>query len=212
MQPYLHIITVLGELGLYERDVLLAVYLYEYSDQAAREITDLATLEYSLWTTGGWQSMAARDGALTIYHFGRAIEGLKNSLRFCDALGALVDHRKIKNAGKLFEAAFPDSIAIRNAVAHIADFSQTLDKKTSHAVKGPFNKKWFASDDPEGITWLPGNMNGHTYAVSYHGKAFTYELSFENASKLRAVKNLIYSAFEAATSRDQGLGPPPQKG
>jgi hypothetical protein len=198
MPAFLHIMTLLAELGLYERHLLIAVYLYQYSIQAAHEITDFATLEHSLWTTGGWQSMAARDGALTIYHFGRAIEGLKNSLRFCAALNSQVDHRKIKNAGKIFDAAFPDSKAIRDAVAHVADLSQTVEKKTSHAVKGPFKKKWFSSDDPEGITWLPGNMNGHTYAVSFQGKALTYDLSLENAAKLRAVKNQIYSAFEAA--------------
>jgi hypothetical protein len=50
---FLHIITLLAELGLYERHLLIAVYLYEFSAQAAYEIKDFATLEQSLWTTGG---------------------------------------------------------------------------------------------------------------------------------------------------------------
>ena len=64
MPAFLHIMTLLAELGLYERHLLIPVYLYEYSAQAAHEIADFATLEYSLWTTGGWQMMAGADCAL----------------------------------------------------------------------------------------------------------------------------------------------------
>jgi hypothetical protein len=201
MPAFLHIVQLLAELNLYERNLLLAVYLYEYSQTAGWELrNDFARMEWALWTTGGWQLMAARDGALTIYHFGRAIEGLRNSLGFCPALSSQVDSRKIKNAQKIFESRFPDNIEIRNAVAHVADFSQTTEKKTSHAVKGPFKTKWFSSEDPLGVTWLPGNMNGHTYAVTFMGKPYTYDLSFESASKLRDVKVQIFSAFDPATT------------
>jgi hypothetical protein len=79
MPAFFYIATLLGELRLYERQLLLAVHLNEYSVQAAREITDFATLDHSLWTTGGWQMMAARDGAMSIYHFGCAIDGIKSS-------------------------------------------------------------------------------------------------------------------------------------
>jgi hypothetical protein len=199
MPQFLHIITLLAELGRYERHFLLAVYLHEYSAQAAREITDFATLEHSLWTTGGWQMMAGRDGALTIFHFARALDGLQNGLKGCPALNADVAHQSIRNARKIFESAFPGYIAIRNVIAHVADFSKKLETKTAHAVKGPFKEKWFASADQQGLTWLGGNMNGNTYAVTYEGQAYTYDLSIQSAAKIRSIKERIYSAFEAAT-------------
>lgn len=199
MPTFLHVFTLLAELGHYERNLLIAVYLYEYSTQAAYEIPDFATLELSLWTTGGWQSMAGRDGAMTIYHFGCAIDGLKNSLQGCPTLNAKVNHRALKDAGKIFETSFPGYRAIRHVVSHVADFSQTLEKKTSHAVKGPFTKSRFSSADPEGITWLGGNMNDNIYAVTYAGNAFTYELNTASVAKLRSLKDRIYSAFEGAT-------------
>jgi hypothetical protein len=101
MDAFLHIVTLLAELGLYERHFLQAVYLYEYCRHAASEITDFATLELSLWTTGGWQMMAGRDGAMTIYHFGSAIEGVQNSLNYCPALNVQVDRRQIRKAMRL---------------------------------------------------------------------------------------------------------------
>jgi hypothetical protein len=197
MPAFLHVMTLLAELGLYERQLLLAVYLYEYSAQAAHEIADFATLEHSLWTTGGWQMMAGRDGAMTIYHFGCAIEGIKNSLPACPALNALIDRRELKNAGNIFEAAFPGHVAIRHVVSHVADFSMTLKAQAAHAVKVPFKEKRFCSEDPKGITWLRGNMNDSMYAVTYEGKAFSYDLSRESVAKLRSVKVRIYSAFVA---------------
>jgi hypothetical protein len=75
-----------------------------------------------------------------------------------------------------------------------------MEKMTTHAVKGPFKKKTFSSEDPQAVTWLPGNMNGNTYAVSFKGEVFTYEVSQGSVAKLRAVKNRIYSAFDAATT------------
>jgi hypothetical protein len=198
MEAFLHVMTLLAELGLYERHFLQAVYLYEYSAEAASEITDFATLELSLWTTGGWQMMAGRDGAMTIYHFGSAIEGLQNSLNDCPALNAQVDHREIRNARGIFEGAFDGYIRMRHAISHVAVSSQTLDKKLSHAVKGLFKKKWFSSENPQGVTWLRGNMNNDTYAVTHEGEVFTYDLNRRSAAKLRSVKQRIYSAFNAA--------------
>jgi hypothetical protein len=85
MPAFLHIVQLLAELNLYERNLVLASYLYEYSRTAAWELRDdFARMERASWTTGGWQMMAARDGAMTIYHFGRAVEGLRDSFRFLD--------------------------------------------------------------------------------------------------------------------------------
>lgn len=196
MPSFLHIQTLLAELGLYERHLLLAVYLYEYSTRAALEITDFTKLELALWTTGGWQSMAARDGAMTIYHFGCTIDGIKNSLPANPTLNRKVDRRKLKDASNIFRASFPGYLALRHVVAHVADLSKTLEKKVSHAVKGRFAKGLFRSDDPNGVTWLGGNMNGCTYAVTYEGEAFTYDLNKESVEKLRSIKNRIYSAFD----------------
>jgi len=70
--------------------------------------------------------MAARDGALTIYHFGSTIDGIRKSLRSCPALSGPIDRQKLTNAGKLFEAKFPGYIAIRHVVSHYGDFSKTM--------------------------------------------------------------------------------------
>lgn len=199
MVAFLHISQLLAELGLYERRFLLAVYLHEFSQTAGWELrNDWQKMERSLWTTSGWQQIAARDGALTIYHFGRAIEGLRESFHACPTLSERVDHVKIRQAYKGFKSAFPHFIEIRAAVAHVADFSGTTQKKFFHSVKGLFKTRWFSSDDAAGVTWMPGNMNGHTFAVTLEGTPYTYDLNLENAERIRSLKLQIFSAFEAA--------------
>ncbi|MFN0043496.1 MAG: hypothetical protein ACKVSF_09840 [Alphaproteobacteria bacterium] len=200
MPTFRHIVQLLANLNLYEQNLLLAVYLYEYSQSASWELRDDFTrLESVTWTTGGWQLMAARDGALTIYHFGRAIEGLRDSFRGCPALRDQVDHNTIRQGYSEFKSAFPHFIEIRAAVAHVADFSQTTEKKARHSIKGLFSAKRFSSSDPAGITWLPGNMNDHTFAVTLNGEPYTYDLIPESVDKLRKIKIQIFSAFTAST-------------
>jgi hypothetical protein len=143
--------------------------------------------------------MAGRDGAMTIYHFGSAIEGIQNSLKDCPALNSQVEHRKIRTARGIFDGAFPGYVRMRHTISHVADFSQTLEKKTSHAVKGRFKTKWFSSQNSEDVTWLRGNMNDETFAITHEGEAFSYDLNRQTAAKLRSIKERIYSGFEAAT-------------
>jgi hypothetical protein len=201
MAAFLHLSQLLAELGLYERRLLLAVYLYQYAQTAGWELrNDWKRMEFSLWTTGGWQQIAARDGALTIYHFGRAIEGLRESFGACPALSSQVDHHKIRRAYKDSNQPSRTFIEIRAAVAHVADFSGTTQKKFFHSVKGIFKAKWFSSNNPAGITWLAGNMNDHTFAVTLEGKAYTYDLSLQSAERIREIKLQIFSAFDAATN------------
>ena len=202
MPAFLHINSQLAQLTRYERQFLLAVHLYQYSHQAAMEILseDFAKGDMTIWTTGGWQSIAARDGALSIYHFGRALEGLRANFRSCPALENLVDHPKIRQAYKDFLSAFPHFIEIRHAVAHLADSQQTMEKKLFNSAKGIFNLKWFSSNNPDAVTWMAGNMNNEKFAVTLEGKAYAYALSVANAQKIRTLRFQIFSAFDAAVT------------
>jgi hypothetical protein len=200
MAAFSHIMTLLAELASHERRLLSAVYLYEFSRQAVWEITDFATRELSLWTTSHWSMMAARDGSLTIYHFGSTIEGITRSLPACPALNCQIDRPKLKNARKLFEARFPGYIAIRKVVAHMGDFTKTMRAQASHAVRGPFMAGGFGSEEATGITYLPGNMNEDKYTVTSDGKAFTYTLSRATVGDLCETRELIYSALAPAAT------------
>ena len=68
-----------------------------------------------------WPMLAARDGAMSVYHFGVAMEGIKKSLPSYPTIDAGVDKKQIRIATNLFRKYFPRPEAIRHVVAHSAE-------------------------------------------------------------------------------------------
>ena len=76
--------------------------MWRTADKVERGLETWANLNAITDTTGAWQVMAARDGALAIYHFGNTIEAIRKNLPKCPALGGLVDHSILRDASKSF--------------------------------------------------------------------------------------------------------------
>ena len=141
-----HIVQLLGLLARLDRDFRTAVALFnashdENSDMArAVEAGTMSfgDLDLATDTLSGWQKMAARDGALSIYHFGQAGEAVRKSLPTCAALNAKVDHDALKVALADFRKAFNRYEAIRHVVGHVADWSATRALRRKHSHKGPW--------------------------------------------------------------------------
>src|SRR6516165_4698948 len=70
-------------------------------------------IESPAHTLGAWKSMAARDGALAIYHFGQALAAISPWLHKCPTVSARLDHPAVRLARKAFRAALPSYDAIR---------------------------------------------------------------------------------------------------
>jgi hypothetical protein len=150
-------------------------------------------------TLGGWQDMAARDGAMSIYHFGSTVEAIKSSLPACPTLNSQVDHSTLRTAKKSFEGAFPRYKDIRHVVSHSADFVASLAQREAHSIKWPF-KKTVGSVGVEikgqnQVTQLTGNRANATYFVTFENEVHGYEISARTADRLTTVKNRIYSSI-----------------
>jgi len=143
--------------------------------------------------------MAARDGALTIYHFGNAIEGIRKSLPRCPAVNASVDHDILRDASKTFRKAFPNYEAIRHVTGHVSDFTATPDRRREHSHIGELEVGNISFDDsPRQFT---GNLYNRSYVVSYKGRAYHYEISLDNAHVLYLVKLRVFSSLMVKPSR-----------
>jgi hypothetical protein len=69
-----------------------------------------------------YRMIAARDGALNIFHFGCSLEALKKQLARCPSLASRTNAVKLRNAIKQFGSYFPHADNVRNAVAHAGSF------------------------------------------------------------------------------------------
>jgi hypothetical protein len=167
LQALLHIQGLLTSLVVFERRLVFALLLFDASYQENWKLVraakighlDFQMLDRATDTLGGWQSIAARDGALSIYHFGSTIEAIRHSLPSCPALNALVDHTVLRTAHAQFRKEFPRIEAVRHVVAHVADFTKTAELK-EHSKKGPYKLEMVEAEDADSSAFFAGNPYG----------------------------------------------------
>lgn len=81
-----------------------------------------------------WVTIAARDGTLTIYHFGKTLKAI--NFKHAPTIALHVDHKLLRAARSTFDQRFPENIEARNAVGHAADRHATADKSGETTYKG----------------------------------------------------------------------------
>jgi hypothetical protein len=146
-----------------------------------------------------WAKLAARDGAMSIYHFGRVIEGISDFLSHCPTLRNQMDGHALRSARVRFEHKFPWYIDLRHSIAHSAERSHTQQARKKHRVKGP-NK---VAGGGLNITVSPGSsfqliesLRGTQYSSMWEGKITSCDITPEMGNYLSTIHQAYYSAFE----------------
>jgi hypothetical protein len=176
--------VMLDNLEGYVRDFRAAVALYDHS--------------LALWKKDGtmeseqmfaqWPMLAARDGAMSIYHFGIVMEGIKKTLPSYPAIYGGVDKAQLRAATNLFRQHFPRPERIRNVVAHSAEEAKNLIVQAT--VSGKIGFIMF------------NNMVGRHFTTTYGETTVSYELAETTVHNLDLVKSSFYESFS-------GLARPP---
>jgi len=199
-----HIGFLLASLTRYEKTLWSAVALFDSShaenSRLALEVSegklDWHTLNLATNTLGEWQMMSAREGALAIYHFGKTIEAIRQTLRSTPVLDAKLNQNELRQGAQLFRHYFPRFEAIRHVVSHAADFSATPRHKEEHG----FRERKQLNFGAVGIAVAKGgqfsdNLYDRNYCVTFKGKLHTYEISVATAQKVVEAKSHLYLAF-----------------
>jgi hypothetical protein len=146
-----------------------------------------------------WRYVAARDGALTLYHFQRTFEGIKPALDRCPTVASLIDETSLVEGRRIFRRRFPHTVQIRKAVSHLADLASSVDGFDEHAFsgsyKGPVGGISFKNKQVIIVDLLQGNV----FTTTFEKKILTYELSEESLEQLRLSGETIWNAFDAPT-------------
>jgi hypothetical protein len=168
--------------------------LLERSDPIARG------LDNDLFT---YRMIAARDGALSIFHFKCSLEAIKKQLPRCPSIAAKVDAVKIREALKQLSAFFPHTDNVRNAIAHAGERFSSPERIKEHSMKLPRYGPGFAID--EGGHLLSA-LHERTYSVGNLGEVFSLTLDQTAVSNLQQVISSVQQAFQAYFEE---LGRPP---
>ncbi len=174
---------------------LLSFNGYLQAFRSAVQLFDFCQTEYGRKIGGGWQTIAGRDGANTLWHVGKSMETIRARLQktACPTLVSLVDFSQTREAIRQFKAAFPEFYGLRIALAHSGEISADMH----HGVSGPLSKL--------GITFNAGSTTffencfvGRSFAATFEGKLLSYDISMDSLNQLDRIKKIFFSAFVGA--------------
>jgi hypothetical protein len=209
-----HLLGVAQLLGWYEHQFRLALALFDQCGQAQLDPSERdinkSPPRYPIIESPGntlrtWRTIAARDGALSIYHFGSALFAIGSAMGDCPTISPQADHPAIRQARKTFAAALPSYEALRHGVGHAADFNTTIEKREKHSIALPW-KQSFGEVNLQVMgsasARITEQLQGRTYYLSFEGEMHHYELSQKTLEVLSKTRASVYAAFQAAADLD----------
>lgn len=141
-----------------------------------------------------WMFIAARDGAMQLYHFGMTLRAFAGLLSSAPTLAAMTDTKAVEQAKRVFEDHFKDFYEIRQGVAHVADHSVTPARRERHAVKksdkyvtflAPRLDDGSIAETERASFFARNNLDGRTYWGTVEGRSVEYEITQLSLDKLR---------------------------
>lgn len=178
--------TCLTHMGSFVRDFSAALTLFDKLHRLDRRSIE----SNGDISEGLWPFIPARDGCMTIYHFGLAMEGATDCLSHCPTYRHSIDIPARRAAEKLFRAKFPKFRDARHAVAHAAELSASASSIASNKLSTPF--------ELSGI-YIAGSVRnmlmGRTYSNTINGEMVSYSISSETLKSLADVRDAYYASF-----------------
>lgn len=207
-----HVQLLLNFLSIFERRLLASITLFGLCDEEHASLDSVARADRAFGSMphhqliaalSDWREMAARDGAISIYHFGQTTEAINDNLPTCPSLNKHVNRDALKIAFKLFRARFPRYEMIRHVVGHAAEWAGTSGLRKRHSHKGqwkggPAGEELTLANETGELQFL-GSLVGNKFYVSHDGKVYDYEVSPTTLEKMRSIRRAIYAAVVTDT-------------
>ncbi len=137
----------------------------------------------------GWVVIAARDGAMSLFHFRQILDQLDGD-RFRD-INKLVNTTTKRLAKRSFDAAFPNFREVRHAVGHSGERHNENHATTINWGNGQ------VSFTGGGHTYLVDVISQRQYSNTWQGKVVSYEISLRSLRKLAAIRDRIFQAYQS---------------
>lgn len=88
--------------------------------------------------SSNWRLVAAKDCAMTTYHFCYALIGLEDNLKAAPKMQSLIDPDALDRAKNFFDETFPTYKKMRHGLAHGEEKHRSVYEKERHMFQGDF--------------------------------------------------------------------------
>lgn len=139
-----------------------------------------------------WTTLAARDGAMSIYHFAKAMEA-GTDFSGCPSLGATVDHKALRLVRKLFASRFPHFLPMRHALAHKAELTGSVQQIDENSIKGDFDNFGVRIEGGGGM--IIDHLFNDTFATTFEGQVLSYDVTPQTHANLEDIARRLYATF-----------------
>jgi hypothetical protein len=206
-QVIYHLRDNLSSLGRFVESLRSAVALFDVTPRISQQQNDDAAKTL----VQEWSFIAARDGAMMIYHFGKVWQVIPALVKQSPLVDRHVNPAELKAVGRAFETSFPTWAAVRKGVAHMGDFSKDAGNVAAHATDDPINVPGM-SGQAAGL-YVSNSIFNQTYTATVDGKVVTYEVTSETVSRLEAIRDMVWNIFDtvAETIRAEARAADPKK-
>lgn len=144
-----------------------------------------------------WHFIAARDGAMSVYHFGKTLHALHSSYgSLLPTLWKAVDTNQFKIAWRLFDSQFPHIDLIRHAVAHSGELTRTPKDYEQNVVTGAYTGHGIKMGAGASATFT--FLSNRTFVISIEKKVLAIEISMATLAKMDRCAMLFYSGLHPA--------------
>ncbi len=187
----------LSNLSSLVKDFRSALCLYEY---CLIEMRVNNSIRYEV--SGdfiGWATIAARDGAMTIYHFRETMDGIRQyGVKSCPTLSPFIDTECLRRADRRFQKLFPKFAKIRHSVAHSANRYRNLNYYEKNSFSGTSHSLGnFGITEAQSVV-ITNCLMDRTFATTWEGQILSYDITEQTLSNLTAIKSEFYKAFHKA--------------
>jgi hypothetical protein len=142
---------------------------------------------------GDWMRLAARDGAISIYSFGKALAQVRSLIGRVKSWHPIIDAEKLKSAESAFKKSFPFAEKMRHSVAH-PEFYNNPDKKMG--INGDFEGLGIKAEGVENLV-LQEMIENFTFAATFEGVLVKYDLTAETLNSVIGITEQAFDAFSA---------------
>jgi len=173
----------LDRLVKYAEDFSAALSLFNFCNQFHHRLT------------GEWLFVAARDGAMTIYHIGKTMELTRAAIKRAPSLAAMVLEEPLSEAGKKYRTSFPTFEKMRHAVSHSSELFRDRDSHAKNSFSGSYNDGYIAIENSHRVV-VANSLLGRKYTNTIDGKIISYEISEPTKLIVYDCVNTFLSGFK----------------